>query len=42
MKRKLITAAALACLAASAYGAVHMTNTVRSACIPPAVVQAWS
>jgi len=42
MKKRLITAVALALLAASAFGAVHMTDTVRAACIPPAVVQAWS
>ena len=42
MKKQLITAVALALLGASAYGAVQMTNTVRAACIPPAVVQAWS
>ena len=42
MKKSVITAVALAVLAASAFGAVHMTDTVRAACIPPAVVQALS
>ena len=42
MKRQLVTAVALALLFASAFGAVQITNTVRSACIPPALVQAWS
>ena len=42
MKKHLITAAALMTLAATAFGAVHVTNTPRVVCIPPAVVQAWS
>ena len=42
MKKQIITAVALAALVASAFGAVQATNTVREACIPPAVVQAWS
>ena len=42
MKKQVITALALAALVASAFGAVQVTNTVREACIPPAVVQAWS
>ena len=42
MKKQVITALALAALFASAVGAVQVTNTVREACIPPAVVQAWS
>jgi hypothetical protein len=42
MKRQVITALALAALFASAFGAVQVTNTVREACIPPALVQAWS
>lgn len=42
MKKELITLVALAALVASAFGAVHATSTVREACIPPAVVQAWS
>jgi len=42
MKKKLVTAMAIALLAASAYGAVQMTDTVRAACIPPAVVHALS
>jgi hypothetical protein len=42
MKKQLVTALALAALIASAFGAIHATNTVREACIPPALVQAWS
>ena len=42
MKKSLVTALALAALVASALGAVHATSTIREACIPPAVVQAWS
>ncbi len=42
MKRSIVTAAALALLAATAFGAVHVTNTPWVVCIPPAVVQAWS
>lgn len=42
MNKQVITALALAALFASAFGAVQATNTVREACIPPAVVQAWS
>lgn len=43
MKRQLVTVAALFALAATALGAVQVTDTERSAvCIPPAVVQAWS
>jgi len=42
MKKSVVTAVALALLVASAFGAVRATSTVREACIPPAVVQAWS
>ena len=42
MKKRLITALALASMAATAVGAVHVTTNIRAACIPPAVVQAWS
>jgi hypothetical protein len=42
MKKQLITAAALTLLAATAFGAVQVTNTPLVVCIPPAVVQAWS
>ncbi|HEX7053374.1 MAG TPA: hypothetical protein VF211_05495 [Burkholderiales bacterium] len=43
MKRYLITAAALAALAAAAFGAVQVTSyDARVVCLPPAVVQAWS
>jgi len=42
MKKQFITAAALTLLAATAFGAVQVTNTPRVVCIPPAVVQAWS
>lgn len=42
MKKQIVTAMALALLVASAFGAVHVTNTVREACIPPALIQAWS
>jgi hypothetical protein len=41
MKKQFITAAALTLLAATAFGAVQVTNTPL-VCIPPAVVQAWS
>lgn len=43
MKRSIVTAAALAALAAAAFGAVHVTaQDARVVCLPPAVVQAWS
>ncbi len=43
MKRQGITAAAIALLAAAAFGAVQMTaRDARVVCIPPAVAQAWS
>ncbi len=43
MKRELVTVAALLALAATALGAVHVTDTERSkVCIPAAVIQAWS
>lgn len=43
MRRPLITAAALAALAAAAFAAVHITAPdSRVVCLPPAVVQAWS
>ena len=42
MKKRLLTAIALALMVASAFGAVHATSTIREACIPPAFVQAWS
>ena len=43
MKRSLITGAAFAVLAATAFGAVQVTTHGSSTvCIPPAVVQAWS
>lgn len=43
MKRPLITATALAALAAAAFGAVHVTaQDSRVVCLPPALVQAWS
>ena len=43
MKKRLITVAALIALAATALGAVQVTDPQRSTvCIPPAVVQAWS
>ena len=42
MKKPIVTAVALASLVASAVGAVHATQVVREACIPPAFVQAWS
>ena len=42
MKKQLITAAALTLLAATAFGAVHVTDAPRVVCIPAAVVQAWS
>ena len=42
MKKQIVTAVALALLVASAFGAVHATNTIRAACIPPSLVQAWS
>jgi hypothetical protein len=43
MKRTMITGAALAVLAATAFGAVQVTaEGSRTVCIPAAVVQAWS
>lgn len=42
MRRKLVTAAALAALAAAALGAVQVTQAERMVCIPPAVIQALS
>jgi hypothetical protein len=42
MKKQIVTAVALAALLASAFGAVQAAHTVREACIPPALVQAWS
>lgn len=42
MSKKLLTAAALAALAAAAFGAVHVTQDGRVVCIPPAVIQAVS
>jgi hypothetical protein len=43
MKRQLVTVAALIALAATALGAVHVTEQERSTvCIPPAVIQALS
>ena len=42
MKKSFVTVVALGLLVASAVGAVHATNTIRAACIPPAFVQAWS
>ena len=42
MKKTLITAAALAALAATAFGAVHATTPDAMVCIPPAVIQALS
>lgn len=43
MKKKLVTAAALAALAATAIGAVQVTaQESRVVCIPPAVAQALS
>lgn len=43
MRRTLITAAALALLAATAAGAVQLTTTqMRMVCLPPALIQAWS
>jgi hypothetical protein len=43
MKRVLVSAAALAALAATAAGAVHVTAPeARVVCLPPAVIQAWS
>ena len=43
MKRQWVTAAAIAMLAATGFGAVQVTaQDARVVCIPPAVVQAWS
>jgi hypothetical protein len=43
MKRTLVTAAALVLLAATAAAAVQVTaSEARLACLPPAVIQAWS
>lgn len=42
MRRNIVTAAALAALAAAALGAVHVTQRERVVCIPPAVIQALS
>ncbi|HUQ74675.1 MAG TPA: hypothetical protein VM183_08120 [Burkholderiales bacterium] len=43
MKKQIVTAAALIALAATALGAVHVTdNESPRVCIPAAVVQAWS
>jgi hypothetical protein len=43
MKRSLITGAAFAVLAATAFGAVQVTaQSSPTVCLPPAVVQAWS
>jgi hypothetical protein len=42
MKKHIVTALALTLLAATAVGAVQVTDTSRVVCIPPAVVQAWS
>jgi hypothetical protein len=43
MRRVLVTVGALAALAATAAGAVHVTaREARVVCLPPAVVQAWS
>ena len=42
MKKQFITAAALTLLAATAVGAVQVTNSPQASCIPAAVVQAWS
>jgi hypothetical protein len=43
MKKTLVTAAALALLAATAAGAVQITtDDGRIVCLPPAVIQAWS
>ena len=43
MRRTLVTALALALLAATAFGAVQVTSQdARLVCIPPAVVQALS
>jgi hypothetical protein len=42
MKKRLVTAVALAALVVSAFGAVYATNTIRAVCIPSAFVQAWS
>jgi hypothetical protein len=43
MNRTLVTAAALALLAATAAGAVQVTaSDARLVCLPPAVIQAWS
>ena len=43
MRRMVITALALATLAATALGAVQVTTLdAHVVCIPPAVIQAWS
>jgi hypothetical protein len=43
MKKQLVTAAALLALAATAFGAVHVTTgQAPVVCIPAAVAQAWS
>ncbi len=42
MRRTLVTALALAALAATAFGAVQVTTRARVVCIPSAVIQAWS
>jgi hypothetical protein len=42
MKKHFVTALALAALLASGVAAVHATSTIRAACIPAALVQAWS
>jgi hypothetical protein len=42
MKKKLVTAAALITLAATALGAVQVTAPEAMVCIPPAVIQALS
>ena len=42
MRKHIVTAVALAALFASGFAAVHATDSIRAACIPPALVQAWS
>jgi len=43
MRRTLVTAVALAALAATALGAVQVTaRDARTVCLPAAVIQAWS
>ena len=42
MKKKLVTAAALIALAATAFGAVQATTPERTVCIPAAVIHALS